>query len=221
MGTVVDMTIPTEQFALSETFDTVPDVQLSSVRVAAHGPRGVMPFLRSWSSKPEKLDDALKNDTSTEDVTCVSRDEDWALHRISWETHVQVVIGIFIQANGSLLGAQGEANEWKLRVLFPDQASVSETYNRWRKHGVDSSIKRVSGVSDIVNYSGIELSNCQQETLIEAFNTDYYDVPRGITLDGLAEELDVSHQALSERLRRGHRNLIATTICEPPTNRQR
>lgn len=216
MGTVVDMMIPTEQFALSETFDEIPDVQARTVRVAAHGPHGVMPFLRLWSSHPEKLDDALRNDSSTKDVVCVSRDGKWSLYRVSWQPHVQTVIGIFIQTDGSLLAAQGETNQWKLRVLFPDQASVSETYNRWRSHGVDSSIKRVSGVSDTVNYTGIEISSCQHETLLEAFRTDYYDVPRGITLDGLAQELDVSHQALSERLRRGHRNLIATTLCESP-----
>lgn len=35
----------------------------------------------------------------------------------------------------------------------------------------------------------------------------YYDVPRTVTLTELADSLDVSHQGLSERLRRAHANL--------------
>ncbi|MFC7008889.1 helix-turn-helix domain-containing protein [Halalkalicoccus salilacus] len=40
----------------------------------------------------------------------------------------------------------------------------------------------------------------------------YYDVPRTVTLTELANKLDISHQALSERLRRAHANLIDRTI---------
>lgn len=216
MATVVDMTIPTSQFALSETFDVVPDATVETVRVAAHNPRSVMPFVRAETPKTGKLDGALRADRTTKRVTSLSEDDDCALYRIRWGPQVRQSIETFVQADGSLLGAYGEADRWKLRLLFPDQASVSKTYNNWRDNSIDPSIQRVNGVSDMIDYNGIDLSACQQETLIEAFETDYYDVPRGITLDGLADELDVSHQALSERLRRGHRNLIATTLCDSP-----
>ncbi len=217
MATVVDMTIPTGQFALSETFDAVPDASFETVRVAAHSPHGVMPFIRVSSSELEAVDQALRNDGTTQTVSRLSKDGNSALYQITWQTRVRVAVEIFVQADGSLLGAYGQSDRWKLRMLFPDRASVSETYNDWRDHNIDPSIQRVNGVSDMIDYNGIDLSTCQYETLIEAFETDYYDVPRGITLDGLAEELDVSHQALSERLRRGHRNLIATTLCDSPS----
>jgi predicted DNA binding protein len=217
MATVVDMTIPTEQFALSETFDVVPDVTFEIVRVAAHSPRSVMPFVRASSPTMDGLDKALEQDETTKRVVRLSRDGDCMLFRIAWGSKVQTAIETFVQADGSLLGAHGDGDRWKLRLLFPDQASVSETYTNWRDGSIDSSILRVSGVSDVADYDGIDLSPCQHDTLIEAFESDYYDVPRGITLDGLADELDVSHQALSERLRRGHRNLIATTLCDSPT----
>ncbi len=217
MATVVDMNIPTGQFALAETFDAVPGATFETVRVAAHSPHGVMPFIRASSAELDAVDQALKNDATTQSVSRLSKDADTALYRITWTSRVRVAVEIFVQADGSLLGAHGQDDHWKLRMLFPDRASVSETYNNWRDHSIEPSIQRVNGVSDMVDYNGIDLSTCQYKTLVEAFETDYYDVPRGITLDGLAEELDVSHQALSERLRRGHRNLIATTLCESPT----
>lgn len=217
MATVVDMTVPTGQFALAESFANVPDATVETVRVAAHNPRSVMPFIRVDTEHTSAFDDALRADESTRSVTRLSETDDATLYRVMWGNRVQGAIETFVQADGSLLGAVGEEDRWKLRLLFPDQASVSKTYNNWRSRNIDPSIQRVNGVTDMIDYNGIDLSSCQQETLIEAFETDYYDVPRGITLDGLADELDISHQALSERLRRGHRNLIATTLCDSPS----
>lgn len=216
MGTLVDLTIPTDQFALADTFTAVPEASFGTVRVAAHGPEGVMPFLRASAADLDALDDAIRRDETTEEITCLSTADDRALYRIDWDERIKRLIGNFVHMDGSLLGAYGQPDHWELRVLFPDRQSVSETYNNWREHGISPSIQRVNGVSNIVDYDGIELSPCQHETLVQAFKTDYYDVPRGITLDNLAEELGISHQALSERLRRGHRNLIASTLCESP-----
>lgn len=217
MATVVDMTIPTNQFALSETFDLVPDVTFESVRVAAHSPRTALPLVRATSSEIDELDGALEDDRTIRQVVSLSRDDDFMLYRITWGPKVRTAIETIVQADGSLLGAYGQADRWQLRLLFPDQASVSETYDNWRDHSIDPSIQRVNRVSDVADYNGVNLSSCQHETLIKAFESDYYDIPRGITLYGLADQLGVSHQALSERLRRGHRNLIATTLCDSPT----
>ena len=214
MGTLVDMTIPPDQFALADTFGAVPDVTFSTVRVAAHAPDDVMPFVRASSKHLEQVDDALRRDDTTMDVSRLSESSGRALYRLDWERTIRELIANFVHVDGSLLGAYGEADQWQLRILFPDRQSVSETYNSWRNNGINPSIQRVNGVSNIVDYDGIELSSCQHETLVQAFKTDYYDVPRGITLDNLADELGISHQALSERLRRGHRNLIASTLCE-------
>ncbi len=220
MGTVVDITLPTEQFALSETFQTVPDATFETIPVAAHGPRGVMPFVWGSASDLQALDDAVRADETTDEVSRLSANANRILYQIRWRARVRVLIDVFVQANGSLLAAQGADDRWELRVLFPERASVSTTCENWRNYGIDPSIKRVNGVSGMVDCGGIELSECQHKSLVEAFEMDYYDVPRGITLDNLANELEVSHQALSERLRRGHRNLIQTTLCESPTSIQ-
>ena len=51
-----------------------------------------------------------------------------------------------------------------------------------------------------------------------AFEAGYYNIPRDVTSEELAAELDVSHQALSERFRRGHKQLVGQhfiTNAEP------
>lgn len=59
------------------------------------------------------------------------------------------------------------------------------------------------------------LTVLQKETLELALDQGYYDVPKKASLHDLAADLGVSHQALSERLRRAHRNLAAAAVAVP------
>jgi predicted DNA binding protein len=217
MGKVVELTIPTEQFALSDTFTTVPGATAETVPVAAHGDHGSMPFLSVVSSKTGRLTQAISKDDSIEEVVPLSGSNERKLYQVSWRAPVRVILGVLLQNSGSLLSASGTADRWYLQVLFPDQDSISVICENWREHGLDPSIQRVVTVAGKFGFAELQLSQCQHDTLMTAYEMDYYDVPRGVTLEGVADELQVSHQALSERLRRGHRNLIQTTLCESPT----
>ncbi|EFW93068.1 DNA binding domain-containing protein [Haladaptatus paucihalophilus DX253] len=60
-----------------------------------------------------------------------------------------------------------------------------------------------------------ERTEQQHETLRSAMDRGYYEIPRRMTTTDLAEELGVSHQAVSERLRRGHRCLVEHGLPTP------
>jgi predicted DNA binding protein len=76
-----------------------------------------------------------------------------------------------------------------------------------RLHGIDFD---VMNIHDLTGHSGsrVGLTDCQQMALQVAAERGYYTVPRETTADELAEEFGISHQALSERLRRAHGNLV-------------
>jgi len=50
----------------------------------------------------------------------------------------------------------------------------------------------------------------------KALELGYFETPRQITLKDLAAEMDISHQALSERLRRGMRSVAAAIVSADP-----
>jgi predicted DNA binding protein len=58
------------------------------------------------------------------------------------------------------------------------------------------------------------LTRAQREALGLAFDRGYFDVPRDGSLDEMATNLDISPQALSDRLRRGQRNLLEVALVE-------
>jgi predicted DNA binding protein len=56
------------------------------------------------------------------------------------------------------------------------------------------------------------LTEEQQEALVESYEHGYYEVPRDLDASALAERLDISHQALSERLRRATGALVEDAL---------
>lgn len=217
MAKVVELTIPTKQFALAETLESLPETRFEAVPVVAHPSRKPMTFFSATSSRPDQMTETLEADETTATVVPLSQRSERKLYHISWQAQVRTVLRVLLQTTGSLLCAGGAADRWELRFLFPEQELVSEVCSNWRTHGIDPSIQRVVGVGGEFGFAEMELSPCQHDTLLRAYEMDYYDVPRGATLECVATDLQVSHQALSERLRRGHRNLIQTTLRESPT----
>jgi hypothetical protein len=57
------------------------------------------------------------------------------------------------------------------------------------------------------------LTDSQHRVLELASRRGYFEVPRDVTLKELADEVGVSHQALSEQIRRGTGALVEDTIC--------
>lgn len=56
------------------------------------------------------------------------------------------------------------------------------------------------------------LTDIQHDTLVTAIRAGYYDVPRSLLMGELTDELGVSQQALSNRLRRRHRTLVENAL---------
>lgn len=216
MGTIVDASVPAEQFALGDTFEEVPGAEFEVVRVVAYDAGRVMPFLWGSAAEQDALYAALEADTTTEGVQRLAGTDDRSLYQVEWDGGIETVVSVLVEGEGTLLGAKGQDGQWTIQALFPDHDAISLTFDFCKDRGIDLSIRRVNGVTDSISDGGVGLSTDQLEALTVAFETDYYAVPRGMTLEALASELGVSHQALSERLRRGHRNLIANTLFDPP-----
>jgi predicted DNA binding protein len=100
-------------------------------------------------------------------------------------------------------------------MFFPDDDFVS-TSEICEEYGIDISIERADELRGAPEYGCFGLTERQYETVVSAYEHGYYDVPRKINQEELAEYFGISHQALSERLRRGHRNLIANTLFDAP-----
>jgi predicted DNA binding protein len=215
METVVDVSVQTDEFVLQETLAGVSNAEFEAVRFAVSRPNCTMPFLWGSADRMDRLDTALRNDPTVADATRLSSEDGRGLYAIDWALGWETVIEDFVEGDGTVLEVHGTAHEWNLRVLFRDRATASETYQAWCHDGTGPSLCRINGLTG-EEYGERGLSSTQHRAIAKAFEAGYYEVPRRTTLEELAADFEVSHQALSECLRRGHRNLVEQMVSESP-----
>ena len=211
MSTISEVSLPASTFALGATLEAVPEATFDVERVVAHEADRVLPFV--WASAPARktLEDAFTDDDSVRNVELLSDLDDEWLYRMEWIAQVQFVVHALLEEQATVLDAHSQDGRWKLRLLFPDRESLSRTNGFCADHDIDLTIETIYEMDD-ERHGRFGLTEEQSETLLAAFEHGYYEVPRDISVETLAGELDISHQALSERFRRAHGNLVENTL---------
>lgn len=77
-----------------------------------------------------------------------------------------------------------------------------------RDHGIKMTIQRVFSQTELEKIGTSGMTDAQRETLVEAVECGYLEIPRECSLTELGAELGVSESAASQRFRRGVKNLI-------------
>ena len=211
MVTIITGTVPAPQFALSHTFSTLPGVQVECERLAQSGTHTVIPLLWVRYADREAVEAAFAADPTVEAVSCLSECGGECLYRMEWVGHVDLLVQMLTNGEATVLDAYGQADRWKLRVLYLDRDHLSRTHAFASEHGLTFDIVAVRELED--EPAGRHgLTEKQYEALALAAERGYFDVPKRTILAELAAELDLSHQALSERLRRAMASLIEDAL---------
>ncbi|WP_254544275.1 bacterio-opsin activator domain-containing protein [Halomarina pelagica] len=220
MATVTRAKIPAQEFALYETLRAVPDVEFECERLVESGEGVVMPLLWARGADPETLNEAFETDPSVSNVRLVGEFDEELLYRMNWIEQVHLVLQMLTTLHATVMDAYGDDQWWHLRVLFPDRAALSRTNDFCESRGLTFEVVHVREMrDDPVGRFG--LTNEQYEALTMACERGYFRVPRETGLDALADDLDISHQALSERLRRGTEALVEETLLISPLTGRR
>lgn len=215
MSTIVEASIPAGQFALRETMARIPDVSFETVRIVTGGSGGAVPLLWCFGDDPQTITSALDADESTTEVREIARQNETVLYYLKWTTQVHVVTDLLVAGRGAILGAQAREGTWTFRVLYPERAAVAAAVELCDCGGVDLDVERITPMTEPTPVRRSDLTDQQFRTVQSALEHGYYEIPRETTLTELAAELGVSHQAVSERLRRGHRQLVEAALAGP------
>ncbi|MDL5362198.1 helix-turn-helix domain-containing protein [Halalkalicoccus sp. NIPERK01] len=207
MATITDFQVPIEQFALADTFARIPDLYVEIERFAAQESASAIPFVWVTSDDFEAFEAALSDDPSVDSYTALAEFDDERFYRMNWVDEVELVVHLLLEEEGAITQARSNGDTWSLQVMFPDHDSLSRTYEFCEENGLALTVDSIYRL-DNEDKTQFGLTESQYRTLAEAKDMGYYDVPREATMSELADSLDVSHQALSERLRRAHGNLV-------------
>lgn len=215
MATLVTGTLPCEEFVLAETLQAVPEATIEIETLVEIGDGTVLPLV--WAQAPDldQLDDALRMDSTIETVDVLASFDEERLYRLTWTTTTAFIVGMLTANDAILLSATAANGRWTLRVLYPDHDGIRATQDTCETHNVRFEIEAVREI-DRADLGRHGLTTKQSETLELACRRGYFAIPREVDLEAIADELGISHQALSERLRRGIQTLVGNALLTEP-----
>jgi hypothetical protein len=163
----------------------------------------------------EAFEAALDDDPTITAFTCLVEEAEARLYRIQYAEDVPEVDAYraAVELDGSVLHAENDGSGWVVRMRFPSRDAVSAFCERCWAAEFDLGIRAVYDQHERAPKSRYGLTTPQYETLITALEGGYFSIPRGAALEDVADELGVSSQAASERLRRGMKTLVTNTLA--------
>ncbi|RZH66682.1 helix-turn-helix domain-containing protein [Natrinema altunense] len=218
MTTIAELSLSTDEFALAETVQQLPALEVRVESVVAEGPVRTVPLV--WFSNVDRteLEATLETDPTVDEYRRLLADTEAGdlFYRLTYTEAVASVCRCVYTHGGTVLDAQVSDGRWTLRLLFPHREELSTAVSDIEEQGVRIDVRRmVEAGQDEALETTAALTEPQREAIAEAYRQGYYDVPREISLEELANELDISHQALSERLRRANRVLAGEQLDDP------
>jgi predicted DNA binding protein len=219
MSVLAELTIPASEFVLAETLHSVPDIRIEIKRVVA-GANEVTPYFWAAEGDLDAFEHALRDDETVRDTLTLEEypgddsgaDREERFYRVTWELDDRNLLAALEDANAPVLEAASSDDEWEIKLLSPDREALSAFHDYCVTHDIQFQLDRVYHAENPQEEGEYDVTADQQEALTAAFDAGYFDVPRETTLTDLADSLDISQNALSARLRRGHRNLVENTL---------
>jgi predicted DNA binding protein len=163
----------------------------------------------------EDIEAAFDPHAGVTDIRLVDSVEDQYLMRAEWEQAYFGVLSALAKANVVVLSGIGTEDEWRFEVRGESQETMAEFREDCQKNDIPIDITAVHAMLPIKG-EGYELTETQREALVLAYERGYFDTPREASLEEIADELGITQQSLSSRLRRGHRRLIGATLVNLP-----
>lgn len=214
MGTIVDATVPASELALAETFSAEPEATFRTVGLVAGGQSDIIPFLWADHDDLDRLTAVIERDGSVAAVEQITTAHDSCLLRTEWNTQLREFASTLAAADASIIEASGYDGTWHTQLFLPNHDTASKAREFLQGADFDLSVSEVTCLSDPSAHGGFGITECQYRTVVRAYDAGYYDVPRTVSQAELASEFPVSHQALSERLRRAHRTVITNALYQ-------
>ena len=211
MSVILEFTIDSEDFQLGEVLSGTPSIHLELERIVPTGPM-IMPFIWATGDSHDAFETQVQAHPAVKELLALDTVSDSALYRIEWQGEPTDLIEGIAAADAVVLEARGNAT-WTFRLRFPDHDKLSLFHNFILEHGISIHIDRTYTLSETTERGHrFDLSQEQREALVLATRRGYFATPREVGLDALAEELGISEQAVSNRIRRGNEKILRQVL---------
>jgi predicted DNA binding protein len=211
MSLVAELTLSLDAFPLSDSLVTtgVSRITLEPVVPTTTDP---LPFVRAVGGDVATVVDSFRANGAVASVEVLAPSGPTALYRLEW-THEQTdrFRALFGALPVMLLRSVATPDEWLVEVCTATGEALQAFRERCRHLGAAPELRSVTDPTDDEGRQ-YGVTTKQREALVLAATAGYFEQPRETSFDELAARLGITRQAFAGRLRRGHQNLVDSTL---------
>jgi predicted DNA binding protein len=214
MSITTKIHIEHERLALIPTLQSLEDIAIRVITQGNTDPGStVFPFLIDYDDR-ERLEEMLDTDPTVQSYELVDWTDQTGIYYIEHTPETKLISSVVTDVNGFLVHTETKGNGWLVRLLLPDREALNTIWEFAHENDISLDIIEIYGNTDTGGESSYGLTEEQRIALTTAYENGYFGEPRDISLNEVAAEIGLSSTAMSGRLRRGMRNLVAATIID-------
>ena len=204
-------TIDRSEFPLNTVFDQLPDATIELDRVVPTS-EAVIPYFWVHADDTATLTTDVSDDRGVDQVKVIDAVEGQLFVRIDWNLGHESVLTAVVNTDVNLISGIGDAKQWTFEIRADNQQEISDFQAYCKKYDIPIELTQLHALSSFKSDREYDLTEGQRTALVLAYSRGYFDSPRDATQADLADELEISRQAVSSRLQRGVRRLVASTL---------
>ncbi|ELY41616.1 helix-turn-helix domain-containing protein [Natronorubrum sulfidifaciens] len=211
MAVIAHLRIPAASFELGRILELEASGTVELENMVPLGEKAV-PFFSVSDEVRESFEENVENHPSVERIIEVTRHDAERLYSLEWNVGRDVFLQGIVDLQGQLLSATGTVRTWEFEIRFPTHETLSEFQEYCSNAHIPLEVGRI--YNPVRPGTGIwyGVTQAQRETLVRAVQGGYYSIPRQMSTQDLADELGISDQAVTERLRRAIETLTTNTL---------
>jgi predicted DNA binding protein len=226
MSVLVEFTIEAEQFALGTVLANGHDLDFELERIVPTGPEA-MPFVwvatdRDPADVLPEFEERIRGSARVRGFRALDRLHDGGLYRLEWgRDGDDGFLTALATAEATVLDAWGNRT-WTFRVRFTDHDRLTEFHDALDRFDVATEVTRTYTLTrESARRREFGLTSDQREALALAVERGYFETPSEVSLDELADELGVTKQAVSDRIRRGNHRVLQSIHLLPASDSEK
>lgn len=207
---LVELSVESDSFGLGRVLRDGGDVHIDLARFVPTG-EALVPYFWLETTDEGAFEKSVRANDQVTSLTPLDSGSNRTLYRIEWTDKPDGFLSLVMEHDLLVEEGSGTADRWQFRLRGPDHENLASFQKSLRERGISVEIHRV-WKPDESSDDSYRLTAKQREALELAFAEGYFEVPRNASLASLGEQLDVTPQSLSRRIRRGLHAVLKNTV---------
>jgi predicted DNA binding protein len=217
MTVVADVSVPAGTIPLGRLLAPGADPPVVLERMVPIAETQV-PFVWVEHRHRSRAIERVESHATVDDLVELWSAGDRALYAVDWDPPADGLFAAVRAADGECLDGRLTGGDWQFRVAFPDHDALTVFEDAGEAEQVSVELLCVYNPAKPGTGAHYGLTPRQRETLLEAVTEGYYAIPREYSTKELGDSLDISDQAVTERLRRAIITLVENTLIASREN---